>query len=154
MGPGIFALEVMAIIRGYHRQEELPTDLKKPCIAQGRVFNSIFLEFDKKPSALEDLAIFLCGLEGFLHLPPARQDGNLSFEASAEANQTLVIFAQKFLIDPRLIIESFEMSETDQFNEVKIACPIFDQKGEMKGSPPPFRRRFLLKAASGGHIKV
>ncbi len=61
---------------------------------------------------------------------------DLSIEAAAERDEPVAVGRQKFLVDSRLVVESIEVCERDEFDEVLVSRVVLGEQGEMEGVLP------------------
>jgi hypothetical protein len=126
VGLGILSLKVMAVVGCYDRQRERMSNFQESFIQEQLVVYSVILDFDKESTGVEYLPIFLRRTKGLLHLPPTCIYRDFSLQTATEGNNAFIIFTQKLFIHPGLIIESFEVCEADQLNEIEIAGAILN----------------------------
>src|SRR2546426_3159836 len=79
----------------------------------------------------EDLLILPRRADGSLHVLLTDQVGDLAAEATRERNQAVMVLLQQLLVDPRLVIEPFEVGLTHQFDEVLIPGPARRQQDQV-----------------------
>jgi hypothetical protein len=139
-------MEVVTIVRGCERDAELAPNFDQPLIQKRLIFDAVALDLNIKPIRTKDRSIRTGSLDRPLHLASGRMNSNLSFEASAQSNQSLVVSVEQFFIDPGLVVETFEVGQTHQFQEIEVPGLILGQKGEMVGAFFPFPCPFLEPA--------
>ena len=69
----------------------------------------------------------------FLNVAGLNGDVDFARETTAQADQTVGMRRQQFLVDARPIMKSVEMRRRNQLHQIAIAGLVFRQQGEMVG---------------------
>src|SRR5206468_8556722 len=113
------------------------------------LFQAVCLHLEVVLILPEDLPILPRRADGPLHVLLADEVGDLSAEATRERNQAVMVLLQQLLVDPRLVLEPFEVGLPHQLEEVLIPGPARRQQDQViviiVGEVP-----FPVPPASGG----
>ena len=132
MRRGILGFEVMTIIGRHQRDVEV---VAKPheCLVEGGLTVKVMTLDFKEVVVAKLLLVPARGLTRPLFLAVGQGAQDFAGQAATQDDQPLMMLRQQFLIDARAIIKAFEISSTDEFNQITIALIIFRDGGEMVG---------------------
>src|SRR5688572_10112041 len=91
----------------------------------------MMLEFQKEIILPEDVLVFSDQAFGSGSVTIQNGTGNFTFETATQPNQPIGMLPEGFTVNPRTIIVSFEMSDRDQLNQIKIPFVRFSQQDQM-----------------------
>ena len=119
MREGIVLAQVVGIVGGDQRDAELPGHAADDLVGQPLLGNSVVLHFEVIVTFAEDLqkvarrqlGLALAVLDDVLV--------DLSLQAGGEADQPFAVFAQQRLVDPRLVVEPFEVGVEVSFRRLR-----------------------------------
>ena len=102
----VIPIRVMHIICRYHRDARLFIDAHQLLIDHLLLWNAMILQFQKEIVFAKDFLITKGGFFCILIHTFRQISGNLTCQAGAQSNNSLVILSQKLQIHTRLIIVS------------------------------------------------
>ena len=104
VGLGVVAMEIMTIVSGDQRNSGVTAEIGQGAI-EGTV-EAVVLQFEIE-AAREGFRVPLGGIARPVHAVGFQGAGDLAREAARQDDQTFGIFGENFLVDTRLIVQSF-----------------------------------------------
>src|SRR5437660_3118925 len=129
----IAAPEEVDVVRRDQTESEFAGEFWQVRIALLLLGHSVVVQLDEKISRSENIAIFRGQILRFLNVASLKGAVDLTRETAAQADQTVGMRRQQFLVDPWTIIKTIEMRRRDQLYQIAIASLVFPQQSEMKG---------------------
>ena len=111
----VICKRIMAVIGRDHRNIELPRQLKDPCNGSLLVRIAVILQLQEEISLSENILVFQCCLLCRLLVTAHKVSCDLARKARRGADDSLMEFTQKLLVDPWLIIIAFRKGTADNF---------------------------------------
>ena len=107
--PRVLFFEVVAVVRGDDRDSEPFAYFKNPLVDLLLLLNAVMLYLKIEPSVVKCLLVELGSLDGGLHLACPDKIRHLSVQARAKGDKPCVALLEKLLVDPRLVVKSFDI---------------------------------------------
>ena len=89
------------------------------------LLGNVFLHFDEKSPGTENIQIRFGHRPGRLHVALHECRGHLTPQAGAGGDQPFAVLPQNFLVDARLVIKSFFISQTAELLEIVVSFEVF-----------------------------
>ena len=134
----------MNIVGRHQSDANVPSNLRQSCHAFALFFHSVIVQFDKKIFCAENVPIFGCALFRFLDVVCLNGAVDFTRETAAQPNQSFRVRGEQFLVDPRRVVETFEVRSGDQLHEISVTSLVFRQQSEMIGRIAPRSRTVFM----------
>ncbi len=127
----VLAVHIMKVIRRNEADIVFMREFHEVGIGLALFRQAVVLNFEEEIIPAKDIEIL--PHEGIGALCIVLQDGarNLTGDAGRQADEALVIFLQKFLIDARLVVHAFNIGKGYELYEIAVACLIFREQNQM-----------------------
>ena len=153
MGLVVLLAEVMGVVRRGQGQARLRVEAIQPLVDAPLLFDAVVHDLEEEAVLAEDLAEDPDRLQGG-GLPAGPEVlRDLAGEAAGEADQTVGVRGQHFLVDARPMVEAFRIPDRDQLDQVVIAGLVRGQQRHVVVRLFDARPR-LVVAAPGGHVDL
>jgi len=130
VGLGMLTLEIVDVICCYQRQTGSARKFHEPLNGNRLGFEAVVLQFQIEP-AVEDIRILAGAALGILHPVGPREHVDLTPQATRETDQARAVTRQNLLVDPRLVVETLQVTDRRQPDQVLIALEIPSQKDKV-----------------------
>lgn len=131
MCAGVVLVEVVGIVGGDQRQSHLVGDVHGALETHALDFDVRVLNLHVE-AVTEDFDVPFGELAGLVHFFGEDQLGEFAGRAAGEADQPFAVPLQQFLVDPRLVVKTFEVRGGRHLDEVVKAGLIHGQQREVR----------------------
>ena len=128
----VAAFEVVAIVGRDERKAQVAGERDEFAVGCDLLGEVVVLDLDVVAIAGEDAGEVRRHLAGALRVAPRDRLVHLAREATGEAEEALVEFAQEFLVDAGLVVEALAIARRDQPAEVAIADLVLREQDQVE----------------------
>ena len=141
----------MGVVRCRHRDAGLPRQADELRQHDLVFFKAVVLQFDVIVALAEQVPIPQRCLLGAVIVPCQNRAGYLARQAGGQADQTIVVLFQQFLIDTRLGVKTLGKAGRHHLDKVLVACLVFAEQNQVVVAVDTVD---LIKAGAGGYIDL
>src|SRR5207247_5193484 len=123
--------EIMGVVGGHHADAQLLAQAQHPLLDDPLVGDAVLLHLQPEAIPTEHAREPLGAAPGLLVLPLAEMQRDLAREAGGETDDPLAVLLQAFLVDARAPVESLDVADRGQADEVLVAGAAPGEKNEM-----------------------
>ena len=152
VGAHVLAGQVVAVVAGHQRDGEPTAHVDQGRVHAHLIVDAVVLNLEEEPVLAEHREVVPGGLLGLIH--PARHDPARDFtvQAGRHGDQALRTLFQKFPVDPRLVVEAFQLGGGGQPAEIAVALLVLGQQDDM--AEFPVVRGAFVETAAGGDVHL
>ena len=110
----------MNVVCGNQSNPEVPRDLRQLAIAFVLRFHPVIVQFHEEIFRAENIAILRRARFRLLDVVCLNRAVDFARQTAAQSNQSCGMRRQKFLVDPRRVMETIEMRRSHQLHEIAI----------------------------------
>jgi hypothetical protein len=154
--------EVVAIVRGDQGDAGLARQTDDFGVDALFDFEPLVLNFEEEIVLSENVAQAVRCFASLVRFLVNQIFGDCAAQARRQCDQASAVFRQQVVVDPRLVIETFEESGGDELDQVAVAFAVFAKKNQMiiaalarfRGAVRrvALRRFAAIVAAALGHV--
>ncbi|MBA7597573.1 hypothetical protein ES703_04577 [subsurface metagenome] len=152
MGVGVLAAKKVTVVGGHHIHTLFSCQIND-------AFNHLFgfgkpevLHLKEEVLRPDDVKVGSQGCSSRLDIPTGQRRGNLTFPAARQSYDSLAVLGKYFLIYSRLVVETFEICDRGELNQVLVAGVGRREQGKMVVCFARSRGFFLLGDGSGSNV--
>ena len=128
----VIFFDVVDVVSGDQRDAQFFGDFYQRVVGDLLVGElRMMLEFQIKIARSEYILIFQSQLFGLGQLAHDGVGRDLALGTGRKRNQAFRVFAQSRAVDPRLVIEAFQVGDRDQFHQIFVAFFVLGQQDQM-----------------------
>ncbi len=150
---GVFALEIVDIVRGHDRQARLAGQFPQRPVHLALLGNAVIHELEIEPFGAEYFGILPGRADGAGHVVGCQVRGHLPLQAGRKTDQPLAVFGQQFLVNAGLVVKALQMREGHEPHQVVVAFVVPGQQHEVVVRIP-LRLVPPLQAGFPGYVRL